>query len=267
MKACFPLLLIAGLCICLASGAQEAIPTQGHYSKDENHDFAMAVRPFVIAQKKTPADLTPKDFAAMRQNMEKFWSAHPASDRSGTLLSSYMWTYGKVHPDLVTKEWATFVDCASPVAAELARRKIRFFELAKEPLEFEFTAMDGKRVDLVSLRGRVVLIVFWATWCRPCIEEFPVLRSVYASYHRRGLEMIGVSLDRAEDRQKVLEMIRRERLVWPQCFDGKGDENLVAKKYAVRATPTIFLLGKDGHLADMDFSAEKLRAKIERLLK
>jgi len=67
------------------------------------------------------------------------------------------------------------------------------------------TTLDGKTVDLASLRGKVVLVNYWATWCAPCREEMPTLSAFYRAYHERGLEMIGISVDQPRDRARVLK--------------------------------------------------------------
>src|SRR5205085_2372918 len=106
------------------------------------------------------------------------------------------------------------------------------------PFTLKFTALDGRAIELMALRGKVVLLDFWATWCTPCIAELPKLKEVYARYHDRGFELIGISLDRAEDRQKLVDFIARENLSWPQHFDGKLWQNEVARQYAINAAPT-----------------------------
>src|SRR5690606_27753233 len=102
-------------------------------------------------------------------------------------------------------------------------------EAGVRPLEMKFTALDGREVDLAQLRGKVVLIDFWATWCGPCKQEMPNIRRVFETYHEQGFEVIGISLDVEKDRRKVLDYVQKEKLPWPQHFDGKGWENEVAK--------------------------------------
>ncbi|MCX7916307.1 MAG: TlpA family protein disulfide reductase, partial [Verrucomicrobiae bacterium] len=73
-------------------------------------------------------------------------------------------------------------------------------QIRSAPLELKFAAVDGREVDLEKLRGKVVLVDFWATWCGPCVMEAPKLVDTYQKYRERGFEIIGVSLDSNKER-------------------------------------------------------------------
>ena len=206
----------------------------------------------------------PVDFPALRKAMELYWSEFPNARR--TVLTYYMDMFAKAHPERVQAEWASFTNCISPPCAELARGKVRFAELSRQPFEFEFTALDGRAVDLRKLRGRVVLIDFWATWCTPCLQQLPKLKRLYAAYHEKGFEIIGISLDRPEDKHKLTHLIAKEGLPWPQHFDGKVWQNEFAARYAVHSAPTTFLLDKEGRLAGINIEERSLEAEVNRLL-
>ncbi len=115
----------------------------------------------------------------------------------------------------------------SPVATTEAKEKAKA-TLAKldrvgKPLTLKFTALDGREIDLEKMRGKVVLIDFWATWCPPCVAEMPHLKAVYQKYHPRGLEIVGLSLDR--DRKALEKYVAKEKVPWAQRFDGEPWEN------------------------------------------
>jgi peroxiredoxin len=158
---------------------------------------------------------------------------------------------------------------ASPVEgiAAAARQRIdqikTRIELKSKPLELKFTAIDGRTVDMKDLRGKVVLIDFWATWCGPCIAELPNVKAAYEKLHDKGFEIIGISLD--SDREALEEFVKKREMPWPQQFDGKGWENELAQKFGIQAIPAMWLIGKDGKIAD--FSARgDLESKVQKLL-
>jgi thiol-disulfide isomerase/thioredoxin len=208
----------------------------------------------------------PVDFPALRKAMEKYWAEFPDVHRSVTLLTYYMDMFAKAHPERVLAEWGLFTECRSPLAAELARAKVRFADLSREPFDLKFVALDGRSVDVGKLRGKVILIDFWATWCGPCIQQLPALKHLYSEYHEKGFEIIGVSLDRAEDKRKLVDFLSREGIAWPQHFDGRVWQNEIAARYAINSAPTTFLLDKDGRLAGISPEEPKLEDELKRLL-
>jgi peroxiredoxin len=133
-------------------------------------------------------------------------------------------------------------------------------------MDLRFTALDGREVDLSKLRGRVVLVDFWATWCGPCKEELPNVRANYEKYHDKGFDVIGISLDSAQDRRKLADFCKDNDLPWPQYFDGKGWKNDVAVKYSIHGIPAMFLLDQNGLVVSTDARGEKLEPAIRKLL-
>ena len=132
---------------------------------------------------------------------------------------------------------------------------------------FEGTDLAGQRWDWEAMRGRVVLIDFWATWCGPCVGELPNLREAYSKYHDRGFEIVGVSLDGGSRKAFEKECAKHE-IVWPQIWDGKGWETTLARRFRIRGVPTPVLLDREGNIAAMheDARGEKLVERVGELV-
>ena len=131
--------------------------------------------------------------------------------------------------------------------------------------EIALTEQDGQFVKLSDLRGKVILIDFWASWCGPCRNNNPRLVKLYKKFHAMGLEILGVSVD--DNVQSWKSAIIEDGLEWIQVNDHKGWEGSAAKAYDVNAIPASFLLDKEGILRGADLEGRALEAKIRSLLK
>jgi thiol-disulfide isomerase/thioredoxin len=132
-----------------------------------------------------------------------------------------------------------------------------------QPVDFKFTALDGREVDVQKMKGKVVIIDFWSTTCGPCLAEMPMLKSIYDRFHSQGLEIIGISLDDKET--KLRHYLEEKEISWPQFFDGKGWGNKFAVRYGIFGIPTVWLLDRNGVL-HTDRARGQLEKMVERLL-
>ena len=165
--------------------------------------------------------------------------------------------YNTLRPDLQT------TDMGKELAQRIRSKSIT--AVGKEAPEFTLNDVNGKAVSLSSLRGKLVLIDFWASWCSPCRAENPNLVKQYKLYKDKGFEVIAVSLD--SDKAKWADAITKDGLPWLHVSDLKGWNNAVGRLYGIRAVPASFLISKEGQIIANDLRGETLNAKLAEIYK
>jgi peroxiredoxin len=140
---------------------------------------------------------------------------------------------------------------------------------AGKPIDIQFTAVDGTDVDVAKMKGKVVLIDFWATTCSPCVAELPEIKAAYDKYHTNGFEVIGISCDAAQqtDQSDLEKFIKRKALPWPQYYDGhQQTDNKFAQQFGIDGIPHLMLVDKKGNLRFDNVQRKDLDKKIGDLL-
>lgn len=131
--------------------------------------------------------------------------------------------------------------------------------------EINLPGLADTTISLSSLKGKVVLIDFWASWCLPCRKNNPELVKVYAELRDKGFEIYGVSIDQKKNDWK--DAISKDQLSWPQVVDQKGWYAQSTYDYGLEGIPASFLLDKDGVVRGINLSGKELTRKINALLK
>lgn len=146
---------------------------------------------------------------------------------------------------------------------QMAQTLVKKLGLLGSKPDIAFTAVDGTEIDLADYRGKVVLIDFWATWCGPCVAELPNVLRAYHKLHDQGFEIIGISFD--QSKVKLERFVKREKMPWPQYFDGQGWGNMFGREYGISSIPAMWLIDKNGVLRDNNARAN-LEQKVQGLL-
>jgi cytochrome c biogenesis protein CcmG/thiol:disulfide interchange protein DsbE len=131
--------------------------------------------------------------------------------------------------------------------------------------DVSFKTADGKVYDLSKLKGKVVIVNFWATWCGPCRKEIPDFIEFYKGYKEKGLEILGVSLDR-EGWEKVTPFLKQTPINYPIVL---GNGEIAGKFSKFNAIPTTFIIDKSGNIVDEHtgvMTKSQLEAKVKPLL-
>ncbi len=131
--------------------------------------------------------------------------------------------------------------------------------------EIALPTSAGDTLRLSSFRGKVVLLDFWASWCRPCRSANKDMSKVYSKFHDKGFEIFSVSLDK--ETEDWIRAIREDRIAWNQVISRGGWETPTARQWGIDALPTTFLIDREGRLLAMDLEGKQLEKALKSLLR
>lgn len=132
--------------------------------------------------------------------------------------------------------------------------------------EFSAPTPEGEQLALKDALGKITIVDFWASWCKPCRIENPNVVKLYNEYHDKGLNIIGVSLDKNGQKDKWLKAIEDDGLTWQHVSNLQYWQGPVAQLYNVRSIPATFILDENGVIIAKDLRGEALRAKVSEML-
>jgi thiol-disulfide isomerase/thioredoxin len=218
-----------------------------------NQEFYTMCKKFAQENKSSPAVLAAISRLNMQQEMPLFTEVRDALRK--TIPQSDYYAGFRDQVDRVTQQLA-----AQRAQEEQSARMDNLIPVGSIAPDFAQETPEGKKLALSDLRGNVVLIDFWASWCKPCRMENPNVKKVYAEYHKKGFEIIGVSLDRTKE--AWIGAIQQDGLPWKHVSDLGFWNNAAAQQYGVSSIPYTVLIGKDGTVLAKNLRGPALEQKL-----
>ena len=169
--------------------------------------------------------------------------------------------------ETVANQWYTKIVkdfSESPLAAKAAGAKRRLESVGK-PLTLKASTVQGKQFDIARLKGNVVLVHYWATWCEPCKQDMEVLKKLSKELARQKFAVVGVNLD--SEPADVTEFFRKDRPVGTHLFEKGGLDSRLANEMGVFTLPVMFLIDQRGHVVKRQIHAAELKTEFGKLLR
>lgn len=165
--------------------------------------------------------------------------------------------------ELITKLNANYPGTSSIMQMKQQLDEMRALSVGQVAPDFELPDPNGKMVKLSDLRGKYVLIDFWAAWCKPCRQENPNVVRLYNQYKDKGFEVFGVSLDRTKE--DWIKAIADDQLTWTHVSDLKYFNSAAAELYKIDAIPATYMIDPDGKIIARDLRGPSLENKLAEL--
>jgi thiol-disulfide isomerase/thioredoxin len=196
--------------------------------------------------------------------LEAFIQLAPKDPRAGRLLyiAASSVTDPKTKAALEDRILKDYPDSQFTTMIKGARRQR---DGVGKPFELEFSdATKGTTISMATLKGKVVVVDFWATWCGPCVAEMPNMKKLYEKYHPQGVEFLGISLDQPKEQgglDALKKYVKDQDIRWPQYYQGKGWESDFSRSWGINSIPAMFLVDQEGKLVTIE-----ARGKLEELI-
>lgn len=199
--------------------------------------------------------------------LEDFIKKYPNSDDSAEAMLQLAVTQefsGKVAE---SKKWYTKLveSHASSEAGTRGAGALRRMNLAGQELELSGKGLTGGGIDAKQYRGKVLLVIFWSSWCKPCTEDLPQIQDLYNKYHSQGFDVLGINLDASPELAEAY--IKQHKVAWAHIHEEGGLESAPARDFGVISLPTMFLVDKSGKVVNRSATVADVKKALPDLLK
>ena len=231
----------------------------------KNRPDAEHIRISLLRSKLAYEGLSEQETAELVQYMRAYADAYPKHKFAHEIHYELGLRLITADPDRAARAFRAATKSSDARLANKAERELAVLPYRSAPLDLEFVALDGRKVAMSDLKGKVVLIDFWATWCKPCIAEIPRIKGVYDRYRDKGFEIVGISFD--SKRSDLKDYIAGQRMDWPQYFDGRGWDSKIGERFSIRSIPTMWLLDKQGRIISTKVRGSNLERYLREALR
>jgi peroxiredoxin len=215
----------------------------------DNARAALAAVEAAIADFETRDAMTRDNITALREKIDELAQAPGGGrflpDRERSYL--HILALGS-NPQRAEDQAKKLLEHKEKGVKDMAREELNILEVKKEPYALKLTTLDGKEVDFEKLRGKVVALYFWSATNGNSTKNFEALQQISSAYKKKGLEIVTVSYDKEEDRDKLMKAIKDHRVTFPVYYDGKGSKNSFSPKLNVYSVPRLLVFDQKGIL-------------------
>ena len=227
--------------------------------------FRLASARYAANMQQSGADVG-KVQSAWLEELEQFVEKYPkAPDAAEAMLQMGIADeFSGEEKQALARYTAIVTDFPESPSAKKARGAARRLESVGKPLALSGTAIDGKSVAIESLRGRPVLVHYWATWCEPCKVDIAQIRELYGKYGPKKFAVVGIALD--SNKAELAKFLAAKPIPWPQLHESGGLDGRLAEELGVLTLPTMILIDADGKVVDRNLVITDLEKKLDSLL-